>query len=97
MNVVHSHKGTIFIGNTAGPLLELFAVLGRPPIAEVAFAIELAALVVKAMGQFVANHDADSTEVYRIVFAAVEEGRLQDSGGEVDVVFCCAVVGIDGG
>ena len=49
------------------------------------------------MGEFVANDSANVAVVDGDVLGAIEEGRLQDSSGEVDVVHAGVVVGVDGG
>ena len=53
---------------------------------QVALRVELAALVVEAVGQLVADHRSDRAEVDRRRRSVVEERRLQDAGGKVDVV-----------
>src|SRR6185437_11486126 len=83
--------------NAPSTFFKLCAVGVSPPVAEVAFSIKLAALVVKAMGQFVANDYANAAEVHSSVCSFVKERRLQDSGREVDVIIWRAVIGIHGG
>src|SRR6185437_4047121 len=97
MNVVNRRELAVFICNAAGTFFKLCAVGVSPPVAEVAFSIKLATLVVKAMGQFVANDYANAAEVHSSVCSFVKERRLQDSGREVDVIIWRAVVGIHGG
>ncbi len=60
-------------------------------------AVELAAFVVEAVGEFVADDGADVAVVDGDVLGGVVEGLLQDAGGEVDVVHAGVVVGVDGG
>ena len=69
----------------------------RPPVAQVAVGVELAALVVEAVGVLVADHDTDRAEVDRVVGAAVEERRLQDSRREDDLVVARVVVRVHRG
>src|ERR1039457_2894977 len=69
----------------------------RPPVAQVAVAIELAALVVEPVRHLVADHRSGSAVVERDVAPGVEERRLQDAGGEVDAVVLRAVEGVDRG
>ena len=64
---------------------------------EVAVGVELAAFVVEAVGEFVADDGADVAVVDGVVGFGVVEGGLQDAGGEVDVVHAGVVVGVDGG
>ena len=65
-------------------IVKIGQVLLFPPVVEISVAIKLAALVVKAVGDFVANDHPDTAVVHcgRLVF--VEKGRLQNSGRETD-------------
>src|SRR5258708_23990434 len=78
--VVHGGEAAVFVGDTAGAFLELLAVFGGPPVAQIALGVELSAFAVEALGQFAADPQADATEVDRVIHGAVEERRLQDSG-----------------
>ena len=49
------------------------------------------------MRQFVADDCADGAEVDGLVELAVVERRLQNTGGEVDVVLLRIVIGVHGG
>ena len=69
-----------------GALFELGAVLGCPPQTQVTVLVELRALVIEAVSHLVAYDNADGTVVEGIVCLHVEEGRLQDSGREADLV-----------
>ena len=73
-----------------------FVVLG-PPLLEIAVLVELAALVVEAVREFVADGRAHVAVIRGVIFLVAEEGRLKISGGEVDVVLLRTVVGVDGG
>ena len=53
-----------------------------PPVEGSARGIELTALVVEAMAHLVADHGADAAIVDGRVRARIEEGRLQDAGGQ---------------
>ena len=66
--------------------VELGVVVRRPPVGQRARAVELAALVVEAVGHLVADHRADAAVVDRHVGVRVEERRLQDGGREDDLV-----------
>ena len=58
------------------------ASVGGPPVVQVAFGVELAALVVEAVRQLVPDHHADAAVVHGVVHLVVEERRLQDAGRE---------------
>ena len=66
-----------------------------PPVAQVALLVELAALIVEAVRQFVADHGAGAAVVDGGVAAGLIERRLQNAGGEVDGVAIGAVVRVD--
>jgi hypothetical protein len=66
-----------------------------PPVAQVAVPSYLAALVVEAVPDLVADHRADCAVVHRVVGLDVEERRLQDRGREHDLVHARVVVGVD--
>ena len=77
-----------------GALDELLAIFGSLPFTQVAVAVVLRAFVVKAVGHFVADDHADSTEVDGRIYVRIEERGLKDAGGEVDVVHRGVVVGV---
>ena len=64
---------------------------------QVALGVELAALVVEAVGQLVADGGAGIAVVGRVVQLRIVERRLQYAGREVDVVHLRVVVGVDRG
>ena len=72
------------------------SVLG-PPVLQIALGVELAAFVVEAVGQLVADGAAGVAVVGSIVDLGVVERRLQHAGGKVDVVHLRVVVGVDRG
>src|SRR5450755_2272111 len=74
------------IGDAGSSLLEVFEVGVDPPVAQAAEEIELRALVVEAMRDFVADDDADRAVIHGIDGIDIESRRLQNSGGELDVV-----------
>ncbi len=90
-------KAAVLVGHAFGALVECLAVVRRLPLAQIALAVVLRALVVEAVGHLVADDHADAAEVHRRIDLEVEERRLQDAGREVDVVERRAVVGVDGG
>ena len=53
-----------------------------PPLVDVAEVIELSALVVEAVGDLVADYDADAAVVQRLREVLVVERRLQYPRGE---------------
>ena len=87
----------VLLDHQAGAGLVGLHVLGRPPVLQVALGIILATLVVEAVGHFMADHHADGAVVHRVVRQGIEERRLQDAGGEDDLVHQGVVVGVDGG
>ena len=70
-------------------------VLLGPPVANGAGRVDLAALVVEAVADLVADDRADRAIVHRRVRRRIEERRLQDAGREDDLVLEPAVVGVD--
>ena len=78
-----------------GARFEVGHVLGRPPVAKIAFLVKLAALVVETVRHFVADHNTDRAVVGRIVGCGIEERRLQDAGGEANFVRRGVVVGVN--
>src|SRR5215469_8633715 len=86
LDVIHRGERTIFIHQTVSAGLELLRILSRPPVAEVALAVELTPFVVEAMCEFMANHSADVPVVDCIILLGIVEGRLKDSSREVDVI-----------
>jgi hypothetical protein len=59
-------------------------------------AVELAALVIEAVAELVADHRTDGAVVDGIIGLHVEERWLQDGGGEHHFIHRRVVVGIDG-
>ena len=58
--------------------------------------VELAALVVEAVREFVADHHADCAIVYGIIHGLLEERWLQNAGRKVDRIQLWIVVRVDG-
>ena len=80
MQVVHSDEAVVFVHPTIRALLEALCVIGRPPILKIALRIELAALVVEAVRELVADDAADVAKICRhrmrfVVEAAAGECR----------------------
>ena len=93
----HGAEAGILFVNAIHPFLEFRGILLGPPITQIAVGIELAALVVKAMGEFVTDNRANTAKVEGHIGVSAIERRLQDAGGKIDVVLQRAVVGIHGG
>ena len=70
--------------------VELLAIFRRPPVAQVALGVELAAFVVEAVGQFMSNGGAGVAVVRGIVGAGIEKGRLQNPAGKL-MSFSCGL------
>src|SRR5258708_22095486 len=96
MNVFHRDEAAVFIGNAARASFEFLTISISPPVAEVTGAIELAALIVEAMREFMTNDHADAAKVHGLVFSFVEERWLQNAGGEGDVILCWGFINVDG-
>ncbi len=67
-----------------GALLEGAHVGGGPPGGELAGAIIFRALIVEMMAHLMADHRADRAVIHRRIGVGIEEGRLEDRGGESD-------------
>ncbi len=74
--VIDRDKVPVFTGHTTGALFEFFPILFGPPVAKIALRIELAALIIEAVGKFMADHRTDAAKVDRIVHFLVEKRRL---------------------
>ena len=95
MQVVERHVVVELLDQLAGALLERRLVGIRPPVGIVALGVELAALVVEAVHDFMADDRANAAVVQRRIGIHVEEGRLQDGGREHDLVLERVVVRVD--
>ena len=76
---------------------ELRSVGFRPPVVKIAFVIELTALIVEAVRQFVAYGRAGVAEVGGFIHLRIEQRRLQHAGREINVVHLRVVISIDSG
>src|SRR5262249_17306374 len=54
------------IHNARSALLKLFQIVFRPPVAQASEIVELGALIVESMGNFVADHDANRAIVHGV-------------------------------
>src|SRR5437773_729354 len=93
--LVHDDVLRILILNALGALLKFLRVFFGPPILKIALGVELAALIVKAVRQLVANGPARIAVIRSVVELGVIERRLQHAGREVDVIHLRVVVGVD--
>src|SRR5690606_8936958 len=80
--------------NYMGFFIKFFGVFRCPPIVKVTVRIVLTALVVKSVCHFMSYYSPYAAIVYRVICILVEEGILQDTGGENDFVECRVVVGV---
>ena len=97
LDVVDDDILRVLIDYALGPIGEIFRVVLGPPVFQVAVSVELAAFVVEAVGEFVADGAPGVAVVGRIVHLRVVQRRLQHAGGEVDVVHLSIEIGVDGG
>src|SRR5258706_910851 len=95
--VIDGVKTGVLIHDALRAILERLVIYFRPPVAQVALRVILAALIVEAVGQLMPDHRADRAEIDRVVHAVVIKRRLQNSGGEIDVVLLRIVIGVYGG
>ena len=92
----HGAVGAVLLDQAGGQGLEGGAVFGRPPVAQTALGVVLAARVVEGVADFMAKGDAQQAVVDRVFRFHVEEWRLQDRGRYRDRVQRRAVAGVDG-
>src|ERR1700734_99121 len=88
--------GVVLGGECGGDGVEMGEVFGGPPVADSAFGVEGGALGVEGVADLVADDGADGSVVVRGRAGGVEEGRLQDGGGEVEAVVEGKIDGVDG-
>ena len=96
VDVVDDDIAGVLIDDALGAVSEFLGILLGPPILEIAFRVELAAFVVEAVSELVADSRAGVAVVGRVVLFGVVERGLEDAGGKVDVVHLGVVVGVDG-
>ena len=97
VDVVNDDVLRILVHDAVGVFHELIGVFLGPPVFQIPLGIELAAFVVEAVGQLVADGGAGIAVVRSVVQFGVVERRLQNTSGEIDVVHLRIEVGIDGG
>jgi len=79
VDVVDDDIGGELIAYAVDAIFETFGVVRGPPVFEIALAVELAAFIVEAMGEFVANGGAGISVVGCVVFPGIVERRLKAS------------------
>src|SRR5205823_10319207 len=89
-------EAAVLVDEALGSVGERLRVLRGPPLLEIAARVELPSLIVEAVRQFVADDGAHAAVVDAGVALDAVERRLQDAGGEVDVVLERVVVRVDG-
>ena len=88
--------GVELCGESAGDLLEVGVVGVGPPFADLSFGVELCAFGVEGVGDLVADDGADGAVVGGVGRGGVEEGWLENGGGEVEAVVERKIDGVDG-
>ena len=87
LEFVHRRVVPILLCNALGPALKLLQILFRPPVVQISFGIELPPSSSKpcvSRGLSLRRSRRD----YGHVHIVVVERRLQNTGREIDVVFC---------
>src|SRR5579862_8652562 len=80
-------KVSIELAHHAGsPIVEASEIVGSPPVVQAALRVILRSLIVKAMADFMANHNADAAIVDCIHVIHAKRWLLQYSRGEDDFV-----------
>ena len=97
VNARNRLDGVILANHALSAIVELLFVAFGPPIEQVSVLVELAALVIEAVGQLVADGRTHVAVVGRVVFFAAEKRRLQIAGGKIHVVHLRVIVGVHGG
>src|SRR5207245_5744983 len=97
VHVFHHDVLRILVADAFGARVKLFAVLFGPPIFQIALGVELAALVVKTVRQFVTDGATGVAVVWRVVQLGIVQRSLQNARGKIDVVHLRIVVGVYGG
>ena len=82
--------------NPLGPHLEAAGIGIGPPVLQVALPVILPALVVEAMGEFMADGRGERAVIVGVTGALVEEGGLQDARRQDDLVQRPVIVGVVG-
>jgi hypothetical protein len=75
-------------------LLKTLQVRRCPPVPQVSVRIQLRARIVKAVGDFMPDHRADSAMVVRIIPLWIEKRWLQNSSGKHDFIHLPEIKGV---
>ena len=86
----------VLVNQLLGEGVERGAVLIGPPIIQPAAAVELGALVIETMTDFMTDHRTDRPIVHRRISVDVEERRLQDGRRKGDLIHGGHVIRVDG-
>src|SRR5690606_4374835 len=73
---------------------EILQIFFLPPVLQISIGIVPTPLVIKAMGDFMANNRSDASVVYRCISLVIIKRRLQDSRREYDFVPSGIIIGI---
>ncbi len=82
MHAGQRFEGGVLRAELLGALLERLAVGFGPPVAQRAIGVDLAALVVEAVRELMADDAADGAVVDRGIGVRIEDRRLQDAAGK---------------
>src|SRR6185437_4879168 len=78
-------------------LLKTLHIVGCPPIVKAALRIELCALIVKAMADFMPNHHANRAVINSVHSLHVKSRRLENAGREDNLIHQWIVISIGSG
>ena len=80
------------INDYLSTFLELLSIFFSPPVFQVTVLVILTTLVIKSVSHLMTNHYADGTIVEGIISLHIEEGILQNTSREANLVGCWVVV-----
>src|SRR6266481_3582044 len=88
--------GVELIGDAGGARLEILQVFRAPPVFQVALTVELTAVIVKPMRDFMSDDRSHSSVVHRVIGLRIVERGLQNACGKDDFIHAAVVVGVHG-
>src|SRR4029077_15886978 len=94
MNVVLHYVTVELFFNEGSSLVEILFVLRRPPIAQIALRVKLAAFVIEAMRHLVADDGSHRAVIGSVIRFRIEKRRLQNSSGKNDLVHFRIVISV---
>ena len=97
LDIVNDRVSRVLVHDALRALFKLRAIFLGPPVAQIAFGVKLASLIVKAVRQFMANGAAGVAVIGSIIHLGIVERRLQNARGKVDVIHLRIVVSIHRG